>query len=116
MNPDPVLVALRMGFTCSITQDDVPYARPNAVRYGREPETQPPTLDECVRWLTRSRSGYYREVTFRWYHTPPVEVELWELRQEQRNNVRVKHGEQLAHASGPTPLDAIYQLVLKAPE
>lgn len=114
MNPDPVLVALRMGFTCSITQDDVPYARPNAVRYGREPETQPPTLDECVRWLTRSRSGYYRVVTVKWHHMPPVEAELWELLEEHRDNPF--EADLLAHASGPTPLDAIYQLVLKAPE
>lgn len=114
MNPDPMLVALRMGFACSITQDDLPYARPNAVRYGRAPETEPPTLDECVRWLTRSKPRYYREVTITWRHTPPVEVELWERREEQRN--ALGHGWRLAYASGPTPLDAIYQLVLKAPE
>lgn len=101
----PVLVATRMGFSITVTSREV--------WYGRAPLSQPPTLDECILWLTRSRPGYYREVTIRWHHTPPVEAELWELRQEQRNNVRVKHGEQLALASGPTPLDAIYQLVLK---
>lgn len=118
MNPltsTPVLVATRMGWVCSVVQDDVPHAKPHAVRYGREPQTQPPTQDECVAWLVRSRPGFYREVTVQFRQDAPVEAELWEFREEHRNSARVRRGERLALTSGTGMLDLIYRLVLEAP-